>query len=234
MWTVDSGKGVFAASPRPLEGDFRKIMPTQERIKVLQVGSGQFHATVAEFFAGIGLVRAALEPLGFAVVFANDIEPKKHRLYRLHFGDCPEFRVGDIHLIGAADVPDVDAVTASFPCTDLSLAGKRKGLAGEQSGAFHELTRIIEEMGQRRPLIVLLENVLGFATSHGGQDLRAVLLRLNGLGYECDLFILDARWFVPQSRPRMFVVGRRMFERAPRLIPFGNIVTPHKIIIYHS
>jgi DNA (cytosine-5)-methyltransferase 1 len=82
-------------------------------------------------------------------------------------------------------------------------------LAGEQSGAFHEFARIVDEMGTRRPSVILLENVLGFASSNGGSDLRAVLKRLNSLGYVCDLLTLDARWFVPQSRPRLFVVGRR-------------------------
>ena len=66
---------------------------------------------------------------------------------------------------------------------------------------------MLDGMGHRRPRTVLLENVLGFASSHGGNDLRDAVTRLNGLGYSCDLLAIDARRFVPQSRPRMFIVG---------------------------
>jgi DNA (cytosine-5)-methyltransferase 1 len=160
----------------------------------------------AEFFAGMGLVRAALEPAGFEVVFANDIEPVKQMLYSANFED-DDFRLGDVRDVNGGDVPDVDLASASFPCTDLSLAGNRAGLKGAESSMFWEFARVLDEMGGRRPQAVLLENVLGFATSHGGGDLEAAVMELNRLGYSCDVFVGDARWFVPQSRPRMFVVG---------------------------
>jgi DNA (cytosine-5)-methyltransferase 1 len=176
--------------------------------------------TVAEFFAGVGLVRKALESEGlFRVSFANDIEPKKQRLYERNFGKSDDFKLGDIRQLHGADVPSVDLATASFPCTDLSLAGNRRGLKGEQSGAFHEFARIIKEMGPRRPSAILIENVVGFATSHGGKDLRAVIKRLNDLGYTCDLFSIDARRFVAQSRPRVFIVGSR---RRPPAASLGS------------
>jgi DNA (cytosine-5)-methyltransferase 1 len=185
-----------------------------------------FQATVAEFFAGAGLVRTALNAVGFTVSFANDIEPKKHRIYEMIFGPSPEFALGDIRNISGQNVATVDLATASFPCTDLSLAGNRKGLAGEQSGAFHEFARVLEEMGSRRPPLVMLENVLGFATSHGGKDLRTALLKLNELGYACDLFTLDAKWFVAQSRVRLFVIGRKLSTRASRPLPLVSPMRP--------
>jgi DNA (cytosine-5)-methyltransferase 1 len=160
----------------------------------------------AEFFAGIGLVRLALEDIGFSVVFANDIEPSKRELYATNF-DASHFVCGDVRDVSGDDVPDIELATASFPCTDLSLAGNRAGLAGVESSMFWEFARVLDEMGSRRPSVVLLENVPGFATSRGGADLRAALARLNDLDYSCDLFVLDARRFVPQSRPRLFIVG---------------------------
>jgi len=170
---------------------------------------------VAEFFAGAGLVRRALEGVGrFSIVFANDIEAKKERLYRLNFSRSSEFRLGDVRRIHGRDVPDCDLATASFPCTDLSLAGNRLGLKGEQSGAFHEFARLLGEMGSRRPKVVLLENVVGFASSHGGRDMRDAIAALNALGYACDPMLLDARWFSAQSRPRLFVVGVQSELRA--------------------
>ncbi len=161
---------------------------------------------VAEFFAGVGLVRMALEQAGAQVVFANDVSPVKARMYGANFGGG-EFTLGDVKALRGADVPDAEIATASFPCTDLSLAGNRAGLDGRESGLVGEFLRILDEMGARRPAAVMLENVAGFATSNGGRDLAATLEALNGLGYACDVVALDARRFVPQSRPRLFVLA---------------------------
>lgn len=163
----------------------------------------------AEFFAGIGLVRMGLEQAGIDVVFANDIEPAKHEMYAQHFGDdaASEFALSDIGDVQGANMPDLDLAWASFPCTDLSLAGNRKGLKGDQSATFWHFTRILREMGEKRPSVVALENVVGLATSHGGTDLVAAIRELNALGYSVDVLTLDARRFVPQSRPRLFIVG---------------------------
>ncbi|MBM2812063.1 MAG: DNA-cytosine methyltransferase [Chloroflexi bacterium] len=164
--------------------------------------------TVAEFFAGIGLMRMGLEGHGWRVIFANDIDADKHEMYRGHFPDAAEhFVIGDIHRIPVENVPTVTLATASFPCNDLSLAGARLGLLGSQSGAFWGFIRILDELENRRPPLVLLENVTGFLTSNGGADFQDALLALNHLGYSVDAFILDAAAFVPQSRPRLFVVG---------------------------
>lgn len=165
--------------------------------------------TIAEFFAGIGLMRMGLERAGWRIAFANDIEEDKWQMYRDHFGDTGEFIVDDIHKLGASQVPDVALATASFPCNDLSLAGARKGLAGEQSSAFWGFIEILNKLGTRRPPMILLENVTGFMTSHDGDDFRDALLSLNRLGYAVDAFIIDAVRFVPQSRQRLFVVATK-------------------------
>lgn len=162
----------------------------------------------AEFFAGIGLVRLGLEAADIRVAWANDIEPMKQSLYTENFGGSDaHFVLGDIAHVRGSDVPDVDLATASFPCVDLSLAGWRRGLAGAHSGTFWHFTRVLDEMGERRPRVVMLENVVAFATSHGGLDLRAAVADLNRLGYSVDALVIDARRFLPQSRPRLFLVG---------------------------
>ena len=163
---------------------------------------------VAEFFAGIGLVRQALESCGFKVVWANDVDPNKLAMYRQNF-DASDFHLDDIRNIHGEDLPDIELAAASFPCTDLSLAGNRRGLQGAQSGMYWEFTRILGQMGARRPRMVVVENVPSFATSRGGRDLYVALSQLNQLGYWCDLLVIDARLFVPQSRPRLFVIGSR-------------------------
>jgi DNA (cytosine-5)-methyltransferase 1 len=166
--------------------------------------------TVAEFFAGIGLMRMGLEESGWRVVWANDIDEDKARMYRGHFPeDDVHFQLGDVHEIDPRSIPQVALATASFPCNDLSLAGARRGLAGQHSSAFWGFVDAIRGMGNRRPPMVMLENVAGFLTSHNGNDFRDACVALNELGYAVDAFIVNAALFVPQSRVRLFLVGKR-------------------------
>ena len=162
--------------------------------------------TVAEFFAGAGLARLGLEQAGLEVVWANDVDADKASLYRRRFG-ADDLVEGSIDDVAGADLPEVDVAWASFPCTDLSLAGGRLGLGGSRSGLLWSFARVLEEWGARRPPVVVLENVVGFATSRGGRDLAEAVAALNGLGYAVDAVVLDARHFVPQSRPRLFLLG---------------------------
>lgn len=162
----------------------------------------------AEFFAGIGLMRMGLEKQGWSIAFANDIDPQKYEMYQEHFQDDENhFLLEDVHRLPSECIPEVTLATASFPCTDLSLAGARMGLSGKQSSAFWGFISRIEGMKERKPPLVLLENVTGFLTSDGGADFREALLALNKLGYSVDALILDAANFVPQSRQRLFVIG---------------------------
>ena len=134
-------------------------------------------------------------------------------MYEANFGSA-DFHLGDVRDITGPDIPDVEVATASFPCTDLSLAGRREGLGGEQSSMFWEFARVLDEMGSRRPQAVMLENVPSFASSRGGSDLRDALGRLEELGYASEVIRLDARHFVPQSRDRLFVCARQTGLRA--------------------
>ena len=162
----------------------------------------------AEFFAGMGLVRAGLEPCGIRTIFANDVDDKKAALYRDNWGDG-ELLVADIRDLRGDEVPTVDVATASFPCVDTSIAGDRAGLDGDQSGLVFEFVRVISEMGKRAPGVVLLENVPGFLTTDGGNDFSRLVSDLDELGYKCESLSVDAAAFVPQSRPRVFVLGKK-------------------------
>jgi DNA (cytosine-5)-methyltransferase 1 len=163
--------------------------------------------TCAEYFAGIGLVRLGLELGGWKVVFANDWAFNKFEMYSAHFQDAKNhYQVQDIFSVCHTDIPNTVLATASFPCIDLSLAGNLKGISGQHSSAFWGFTKILESQ-TKRPSIVMLENVSGWLTSNGGQDFRLTILELNRLGYACDVYAIDAAHFVPQSRPRIFVIG---------------------------
>jgi DNA (cytosine-5)-methyltransferase 1 len=167
---------------------------------------------VLEFFAGIGLARIGLEQAGFSVSWANDFESDKWDMYSRQFQEDAErehtFVLGDIGGVSADSLPSDSALAwASSPCTDLSLAGGRAGLAGTQSGSFWHFIRLLTDLGDSRPNIAVLENVSGLATSHGGDDLVAAIRAFNSLGYSVDVMAIDARRFVPQSRSRLFLVG---------------------------
>ena len=181
----------------------------------------------AEFFAGIGLVRCGLDQAGVDVVWANDIEPTKQAVYAENF-DASHYVLGDIRDVSGQSVPTVDLAAASFPCVDLSLAGHRRGLSGEQSGLFYEFTRVLHEMTDRVPPLVLVENVASFVSSRNGQDLRSAITELNSLGYVCDLLIVDARRFTPQSRPRLFIIGTRG-RLAPQIFPDASVLRPEPL-----
>lgn len=164
-----------------------------------------------EFFAGIGLVREGLEPSGWSCIYANDIDPKKQAAYEAQFGKSDHFHLGDV-----GDTTEVVSriqgrpflATASFPCIDLSLAGHyRSGLEGIHSSTFYGFAKAIDALGERKPPVVMLENVVGFLTSRKGEDFAAATGRLAELGYWIDAIVLDACHFTPQSRPRVFVIG---------------------------
>ena len=171
-------------------------------------GENDTMLTFAEFFAGIGLMRMGLEKQGWTVAFANDISLQKYEMYRTQFLDAEQhFLLDDINNITPQQIPHVDLATASFPCNDLSLAGGRNGINGTNSKSFWSFTRILEGMGEQRPQLVIIENVIGFLKSHNGMDLVTALQYLCRLGYSIDAFVIDAAHFVPQSRPRLFIIG---------------------------
>ncbi|AGY59231.1 DNA cytosine methyltransferase [Gloeobacter kilaueensis] len=178
----------------------------------LSPSSQQPEIFFAEFFCGIGLVRLGLErvkEVRFQCVFANDIDPEKGEIYRNNFR-AEHLLIADVAQVQGEDVPPgVDFVTASFPCIDLSLAGKRRGLAGQHSSAFYRFLNVLDQLAEkgRLPKVIMLENVVGLLTSHCGADIRAVLSSLNERGYACDLLLIDAVHFLPQSRPRVYLTA---------------------------
>lgn len=163
-----------------------------------------------EFFAGGGMVRAGLGD-GWRCLFANDFDPAKAAAYRANWGDIG-LKVGDIAALTAGDLPGVaDLMWGSFPCQDLSLAGAGAGLGGKRSGTFHDFWDLARSLaaGGRAPRIVAVENVCGTLTSHEGRDFEVICRTYADAGYRCGALVINADQFVPQSRPRLFVVGVR-------------------------
>lgn len=168
------------------------------------IGGGQ--VKVLDLFSGIGGFSLAMHRAGFETVAFSEIEPFPSRVLAERF-DAPN--LGDITKIKAREVERrfgrVDVVCGGFPCQDLSVAGKRAGLAGARSGLFWQIVRLADEL---RPRFLLLENVPGLLSSNGGRDFGAVVWALATLGYGVSWRVLDAQYFgVPQRRRRVFVIG---------------------------
>ena len=161
-----------------------------------------------EFFAGGGMARLGLGD-GWTCAFANDFDAVKSATYRANHADADgHFHQGDVWKLEAGDLPGrADLAWASSPCQDFSLAGARAGLTGGRSSAFFGFWRLVEALGAegRAPRTIVIENVSGLLTS--GADFTALCAALADQGYRFGALEIDAARFLPQSRPRVFVVA---------------------------
>lgn len=174
----------------------------------------------------------------WSCVFANDFDAKKGTAYTANWG-TEELVVRDVAALSTADIPeDADLAWASFPCQDLSLAGAGAGLKGERSGTFWHFWRLLMALDkeQRAPKIVVLENVCGALWSHDGKDFAAIGETLVKSGYRFGALVIDAVHFVPQSRPRLFIVGVKNEATIPDLLtmqePDSTWHPPHLVRAY--
>ena len=171
--------------------------------------NGEQMKTAVSLFAGIGGFDLALERQGVKVVASVEIDKKAQDVLRRHFPNSTIF--GDItgvtgeQLRAAGFEPANGIITGGFPCQDLSVAGKRAGLAGKRSGLFWEICRLLDET---RAQTFILENVPGLLSSNGGKDMAVVIEALVERGYRVGWRLLDAQYFgIPQRRRRVFIVG---------------------------
>lgn len=153
-----------------------------------------------------------LERAGFEVRFQCEVKPFCRDILRQHWPNIP--LDSDIRKLDDADIPEADIWAAGFPCQDLSLArmGPRSGLRGNQSGLFHDFMRLV---GGRLPRAIILENVHGLLSSHGGRDFAIVLKALDELGYGVAWRVLNSKDFgVPQQRRRVYVIAMHRDARS--------------------
>jgi DNA (cytosine-5)-methyltransferase 1 len=175
--------------------------------------------TVASFFSGIGGFDLGFQNAGFKVTYQCEINKFCSAILKKHWPDVRKDT--DIKKVeDRSTLPVSDVWVGGFPCQDVSVArmGPRAGLKGKQSGLFHEFARILE---QGRPGIVVIENVPGLLSSHGGRDFGIVVRTLAELGYSVGWRVLNSKDFgVPQSRQRVFIVGSHGERRGPAEILF--------------
>lgn len=180
------------------------------------------------------MVRAGLGP-EWRCLFANDFDHKKGRVYIDNWGkdgQCAELKIVDVVTLGTVDLPGhPDLIWASFPCQDLSLAGAGAGLKGDRSGTFWPFWKLMKGLvnENRGPRLLVLENVCGTLTSHEGKDFEAICGAVQSVGYSVGAIVIDAMLFVPQSRPRLFIIGVRNDLQIP-----ANLIEAGPLPRWHS
>jgi len=165
--------------------------------------------TAVSLFAGVGGFDLALERNGVEVVAAVEIDKNARGVLAHRFPNTKLFNdvttVTGEDLRNAGFVPEHGIITGGFPCQDLSVAGKRAGLAGQRSGLYWEIVRLVDELS---PKYLVLENVPGLLSSNGGRDMGIVIGALTDRGYSVGWRVLDAQYFgVAQRRRRVFIVA---------------------------
>jgi len=183
-----------------------------------------------EFFAGGGMARLGLGS-HWNCTFANEWCEKKASAYRAYFGESPELKIQDIRSLKTVDLPGhPDLVWASFPCQDLSLAGSGAGLRGERSGTFRPFWKLLDGLvsQRRKPRVVVLENVTGTITSHKGNDFTSIIKTIADSGYAVGALVINAVHFVPQSRPRLFIIAATSEEKIP-----SELTSPNHSLLWH-
>lgn len=165
-------------------------------------------------FTGIGGFDLGFERAGMQCAWQVEIDNAATKILERHWPGVQRYR--DVRGCGRHNLAPVDLVCGGFPCTDVSVAGRRAGLAGKQSGLWFEFHRILEEL---RPGWVIIENVPGLLSSAGGRDFATILQGLAECGYLAAWRVLDAQYFgLAQRRHRVFLVASLGDGRATQVL----------------
>ena len=157
-----------------------------------------------ELFSGVGGFSVGIEQAGIEIGWHgfSDIDKYANEIFKRRFPNAEE--LGSVVDVDPRKLPRIDLVTFGFPCQDLSQAGKRRGLKGSRSGLFFEAMRIIEA---KKPSHFIFENVEGIFSSNEGKDFEIILRTIADCGYDGQWQLLNTRWFLPQNRERIYLVG---------------------------
>lgn len=163
-----------------------------------------------DFFAGIGGIRLGLEQAGHKCVGFCEFDKYARTAYKAMYDTEGEWENHDVRTVKPYDVPAADLWCFGFPCQDISVAGKQKGLQeGERSGLFYEIMRLLA--GRRkedRPKWLLIENVKNLLSIGNGFDFARLLVEVGGYGYSLEWQLINSKDYgVPQNRERVFIVG---------------------------
>ena len=172
-----------------------------------------------DLFSGIGGFHLGLKRSGFEVnAFNSEVDKYAIETYKNNFKDSTY--VGSVTDVRAEQLPRIDGITFGSPCQDFSLAGKRKGLDGGRSSLILEAIRLIEEC---RPRFFIWENVKGTFSSNNRRDFAAILQAFANIGgYRLEWQLLNTKWFLPQNRERIYLVGYIGDGSGGQIFPIGE------------
>ena len=151
----------------------------------------------------------------FRCIGFSEIDPVAASIYQHHFPRHPAF--GDVEALNIESLPNFDILVGGFPCQSFSMAGLRKGFRDKRGNLFFTIARIVR---QKRPRLLLLENVKGLLSHQGGQTFAQILTALDELGYDLQWQVLNSAGFgVPQSRQRVYIAGHLRGTSRPKVFP---------------
>ena len=171
-----------------------------------------------DLFAGIGGFRVGLEAHGHECIGSCEIDKYARKIYARNFGHEPKYK--DVRELDPKDLPEFDILCAGFPCQSFSIVGNRKGFEDKRGNLFFEITRLAKE---KRPSILLLENVKGLLSHEKGKTFRIILQELDELGYDVEWQLLNSKYFVPQSRERIYIIGHLRGSGSRKILPLGKV-----------
>jgi len=157
-----------------------------------------------DLFSGIGGFHLGFEKAGFEIEsYYSEIDKYAIDVYKNNFNNSTY--VGSVTDVRGGELPAIDIITFGSPCQDFSLAGKRKGMGGERSSLISEAIRLIKEC---RPSFFIWENVKGTFSSNSGEDFWSIIQTFANVGgYRLEWQLLNTKWFLPQNRERIYLVG---------------------------
>ncbi len=172
---------------------------------------------VFSMFSGIGGFDLAMRNLGHEIIGACEIDKYARKVYAKHFPGVPIHN--DATRLQAESLPQFDVLCAGFPCQAFSIAGKRRGFEDTRGSLFFEIARIAKE---KKPSLLLLENVKGLLSHDKGETFRTIISTLDEMGYDAEWQVLNSKYHVPQNRERIFIVGHLRGQRARQVFPLGD------------
>lgn len=167
----------------------------------------------------------------FEIIWANDLNEAACRTYRKNVG--PETHHGDIWELMPRLPSSADVVIGGFPCQDISVNGKGRGVDGARSGLYRAMVKVVEKT---KPKVFVAENVKGLLNKNNRDSLKRVVTDFSALGYEISVELYHAAAYgVPQSRERVFIVGTLpsvpKFDPPKPLLPESNFVTAREALV---
>ena len=168
-------------------------------------------------FSGIGGFDLAMRNLGHETVGACEIDKYARSVYARQFPGVAIWE--NATTIKPKELPDFDILCAGFPCQSFSIAGKRRGFDDTRGSLFFEIARIAKE---KRPSVLLLENVRGLLSHDKGKTFHTILATLDEIGYDVQWQVLNSKFFVPQNRERIFIVGYSRKGSRREIFPLGE------------